>query len=224
MAEYVSAYRDLDDNGDGTERLVLRGPETGGVLEYAIPFPPPRQAPSANSHARVGPGQIAILEHRTVRRYQYPPDDRTFALVKGGEALRLDPGPPPRLVASDGRAWILPSKPAAVTYVCNGIPAPVLVGWSGRFRTLNGNEAREILIQGGWVSAVDHEATAKALAAWAGIGTEIPAARMAIKPRPGDRLLVVTIIQGPRPAEDQVLTWEEIRRRGFRFLLVEVDE
>lgn len=106
-----------------------------------------------------------------------------------------------------------------MTYLLNALPGGALIGRTGTFRTITDAQAREILA-GEWESAVGHESTALALSAWADI--DIPFARRTITVYPGDRLLVAAL-RGPRLYEGEFLSLEEVKSRGWEWLLVEIN-
>lgn len=114
-----------------------------------------------------------------------------------------------------------PSREDVVLYILNALPGGAISGHRGVFRPASADEALAVLRAGGWTSAVGHESTAQALSAWAGV--TVPFARVTVTLAKGDVLLVAAL-RGPRLAEGQVLTREEVEGRGFDFLLVEITE
>lgn len=105
-------------------------------------------------------------------------------------------------------------------YITNALPGPALSGHRGNFRPASAEEALAVVHGGGWTSAVGHESTAQALSAWAGV--EVPFARVTLTLAAGDRMLVAAL-RGPRLAEGQILSKEEVEARGFDFLVVEIE-
>ena len=116
----IPAHRIVDQAGNGVETLVLRGPADGGVLSRPEPFPPPRDVLYFDAWVRVPTGQTAIYERRKIIEYEPDVSSSTFLLLdlsadpddpsyEGPEKLRLETG---RLVARDGRSWILPTQEA----------------------------------------------------------------------------------------------------------------
>lgn len=107
-----------------------------------------------------------------------------------------------------------------MVYLINALPGAALSGRTGQFRPASDEEARAIIADGGWESAVGHEATAQALSTWAGV--EIAFARRTLVLQPGDRLLVAAL-KGVRLEEGRILSLAEVEARGWAWLLVEVE-
>jgi len=88
-------------------------------------------------------------------------------------------------------------------------------------RPLSLEEARSLL-QGGFISAVGHESTAKVITTLTGV--EVPPNRVAITLSPGDRVVVFQL--GIRLQEGQILSEEEVfalyNEGKASFALVEV--
>jgi len=108
-------------------------------------------------------------------------------------------------------------------YILNSATIPLKEG--GKYlikaRQLDVKEASEMLKREQFVSAIGHEATAKALSNI--FGVEIPFSRIQITLQPGDKL--ISIILKKRLAEGQVLkTIEELNAIGYTIWLFEVSE
>jgi hypothetical protein len=103
-------------------------------------------------------------------------------------------------------------------YILNALPGGALIGRSfiGRPATADDLIAA---IDGGAMSAIGHAATAEALSTL--LGRPIAAARVTVVPQAGD-VLFVAALRGPRLAEGQVLSREEVLARGFDFLAVTI--
>ncbi|MEM4557960.1 MAG: DUF1874 domain-containing protein [Desulfurococcaceae archaeon] len=84
-------------------------------------------------------------------------------------------------------------------------------------RELGLEEARS-LIQGGFVSAVGHQATAEILSTL--LGANVPYNRVQVKLERGDKVLVFQLLT--RLEEGRVLTREEISSLPFKFYLVDL--
>ena len=74
------------------------------------------------------------------------------------------------------------------------------------------------IIAGGFESAVGHESTAKLLSQL--LGVNVPANRQEIKLKYGDKLIVFQLMQ--RLPEGKILDEEELKKIGYRFLIVEI--
>jgi len=108
-------------------------------------------------------------------------------------------------------------------YVLNSATLPLKEG--GKYlikaRQLSVKEASEMLKREQFVSAVGHEATAKALSNV--FGVEIPFNRVQITLQPGDKLISINLKK--RLPEGQVLkTVEELEQIGYSIWLFEVHE
>ena len=108
-------------------------------------------------------------------------------------------------------------------YILNSATLPLKEG--GKYlikaRQLSVQEASEMLKKEKFVSAVGHEATARALLNI--FGVEVPYNRIQITLQPGDKLL--SIILKKRLAEGQVLkTVQELEEVGYSIWLFEVYE
>lgn len=106
-------------------------------------------------------------------------------------------------------------------YVCNAFPGPALVNARGRFYRIDKEDVVKILNAFDFVSAIGHESTAKALTEYLQIN--IPFNRITISVNPGDAIIVCSL-NGPRLAEGQILTKDEIQARGFSFSIIEILE
>jgi len=108
-------------------------------------------------------------------------------------------------------------------YVLNSATLPLAEGkvYLIKAKQLNVQEASELLKKEKFVSAVGHEATAKALSNIFGI--EIPYNRVQITLQPGDKLL--SIILKKRLEEGKILkTVEEFEQVGYSIWLFEISE
>jgi hypothetical protein len=105
-----------------------------------------------------------------------------------------------------------------MTYLMNALPGGALIGRSFVGRPATADEVTAA-IDGGATSAIGHAATAEALSTV--LGRPIATARVTVAPQAGDVLLVAAL-RGPRLAEGQVLSREEVLARGFDFLAVTV--
>jgi len=108
-------------------------------------------------------------------------------------------------------------------YILNSATLPLAGGkkYVIKARELSIQEASEMLKNEEFVSAIGHEATAKALSNI--FGVEIPFSRIQITLQPGDKL--ISIILKKRLAEGQVLkTIEELNAIGYTIWLFEVSE
>ena len=108
-------------------------------------------------------------------------------------------------------------------YVLNSATLPLAEGkvYLIKAKQLNVQEASELLKKEKFVSAVGHEATAKALSNIFGI--EIPYNRVQITLQPGDKLL--SIILKKRLEEGKILkTVEELEQVGYSIWLFEISE
>jgi len=111
-------------------------------------------------------------------------------------------------------------------YLCNAFSLNMLgqMPQQGRTFTVRPITLEEVkaLLQGGFISAVGHESTARVIETLLGLPVE--ANRVAITLSPGDKLVVFQL--GTRLAEGQVLSAEEVwdlYNRGLAsFFLVEV--
>jgi len=108
-------------------------------------------------------------------------------------------------------------------YILNSATLPLKEG--GKYlikaRQITVEEASEMLKKEKFVSAVGHEATARALSNI--FGVEVPYNRIQITLQPGDKLL--SIILKKRLAEGQVLkTVQELEEVGYSIWLFEVYE
>jgi len=106
-------------------------------------------------------------------------------------------------------------------YVLNSATLPLKEG--GKYlikaKEISVEEARELLKNNDFVSAVGHEATAKALTSI--FGVEIPFNRIQIQLTAGDKLL--SIILKKRLEEGKILkTIEELNQIGYSIWLFEV--
>ena len=90
-------------------------------------------------------------------------------------------------------------------------------------RTLDLVEARQLLSENRWQSAVGHEATARIISKV--LGVDVPAERKQVALGEGDKVLVFQLLQ--RLPEGKVLGEEElaevVRNQKWRFVLVEVE-
>ncbi|MHC1577128.1 MAG: STIV orfB116 family protein [Candidatus Methanospirareceae archaeon] len=90
-------------------------------------------------------------------------------------------------------------------------------------RTLSVVEARQLLSENRWESAIGHESTAKVVSKV--LGVEVPAERRQVRLEEGDKVLVFQLLQ--RLPEGKVLGEEElaevVRNQKWRFVLVEVE-
>jgi hypothetical protein len=101
-------------------------------------------------------------------------------------------------------------------YILN---SPILTSF-GRYvyRPISVEEARSILLAEGFVSAVGHEGTANLLSNL--LGVSIPANRIAITMKPGDKALVFQLLH--RLPEGRVLSVEELKAVPYRLGLLEM--
>jgi len=74
------------------------------------------------------------------------------------------------------------------------------------------------MIQNGFESAVGHESTAKLLSQL--LSVNVPVNRQEIKLKYGDKLIVFQLMQ--RLSEGKILDEEELKKIGYRFLIVEI--
>jgi hypothetical protein len=101
-------------------------------------------------------------------------------------------------------------------YVLN---SPVCTGWGVfSFRPVGIEEAKRLLTEG-FVSAIGHEATAKALSKL--LGMAIPLNRVAVRMEPGDKAIVFRLLK--RIEEGRVLSSvAEIEEVGYELGLLEM--
>lgn len=96
--------------------------------------------------------------------------------------------------------------------------APVLTSYGlFKFSPLSLEEAKAIVSQGEFISAIGHEATAKILSFL--LGVEVPMNRIAIKMEKGDRAIVFRLLT--RIEEGKVLSEEEIMKLPWELCLLE---
>jgi Domain of unknown function (DUF1874). len=108
-------------------------------------------------------------------------------------------------------------------YILNSATLPLKEG--GRYlikaRELSAKEASDMLKKEQFISAVGHEATAKALSNI--FGVEVPFNRIQITLQPGDKLISITLKR--RLEEGKVIrTIEELNTIGYSIWLFEVYE
>jgi hypothetical protein len=100
-------------------------------------------------------------------------------------------------------------------YVLN---SPILTNYGlYRYKEITTLQAREILKNGTFVSAIGHEATAKLLSSL--LETEIQYNRIAIVMQVGDIAIVIRLLT--RLSEGLVLTKDEIKKIGYSLALLE---
>jgi hypothetical protein len=104
-------------------------------------------------------------------------------------------------------------------YLLNALPGGALLGHRFIGGPIALESVRRALRESKWESAVGHDGTAAALTAI--LGVEIPTRRVTVVPQSGDSLIVAAL-RGPRLAEGQVLTRQEVEARGFDFLEVAI--
>jgi hypothetical protein len=114
------------------------------------------------------------------------------------------------------------------TYITNAFSASMLQplppqGRIVKVRPVGLEEAKSLLREGEYISAVGHESTARVMSTL--LGVEVPPNRVSITMGPGDRALVFQL--SVRLAEGQVLSREEVEAlynegKAF-FCLVEVE-
>jgi len=104
-------------------------------------------------------------------------------------------------------------------YVMNSLIVPVNFDEKSRYtvilRKISLKEAKEILSEIDFISAVGHEATAKVLSELLGIN--IPFNRITVKLRPGD--MCVHFSLKTRLPEGKILTEEELKQLEYEFVL-----
>jgi len=104
-------------------------------------------------------------------------------------------------------------------YVLNSLIVPVDFNERDRYmvflKKINLTEARGILSEVDFTSAVGHEATAKVLSEL--IGINIPYNRIAVKLKPGD--MCIHFALKTRLPEGKVLTEEELKQLNYEFVL-----
>ena len=97
-------------------------------------------------------------------------------------------------------------------------------GRTVKVRPISLEEAKSLLREGEYISAVGHESTARVMSAL--LGVDIPPNRVSITLQPGDRVLVFQL--SVRLAEGQVLSKEEVldlyEKGQASFALVEVGQ
>ena len=113
--------------------------------------------------------------------------------------------------------WITSAFSLSMVVVSGEVEARLKV------RTVSTVEARQLLSENRWQSAVGHEATARIVSKV--LGVEVPAERRQVRLEEGDRVLVFQLLQ--RLPEGKVLGEEElaeiVRSQKWRFVLVEVE-
>jgi hypothetical protein len=102
-------------------------------------------------------------------------------------------------------------------YLVNAIPGAALIG-----RTFYGHPVKIQDVRADYPrihSAVGHQSTAEALSEY--LGYPIPMNRETLSFSPGD-VIYVAALRGPRLAEGQILSSEEVKSRGFDFLKIRI--
>lgn len=100
------------------------------------------------------------------------------------------------------------------TYILN---SPILTDFGEyRYSKISVEEAKTLL-NGGFISAVGHQATAEVLSSLLGI--QIPAQRIMVKMGVGDKALIFAMAQ--RLPEGKVLSRDEIEEIGYTLGLLE---
>jgi len=101
-------------------------------------------------------------------------------------------------------------------YILN---SPILTSF-GRYvyRPITVDEARSLLLAEGFISAVGHEATANFISQI--LGVSIPANRVSVAMKPGDKALVFQLLT--RLPEGKILSFEELQAVPYRLGLLEM--
>lgn len=86
-----------------------------------------------------------------------------------------------------------------------------------RISDLTTNEAKEILQENGYVSAIGHESTAKIISEI--MGMDIPMNRINFTQMVGQKAVVFKLNR--RPKEGAILSREQVEKVGFSFKLME---
>jgi hypothetical protein len=115
------------------------------------------------------------------------------------------------------------SKFIGMLYILNSQIIPVdwelADSYTVKIKKIDVNEARQLVIQNQFTSAIGHESTAQLLSLL--LGTEIPINRIQIKMRPGD--MGIHFVLKKRLQEGQVIkNIEEIEEIGFDLVMSEV--